>query len=510
MRTSTTAACLALLVLALLAPPAASADEVRRAALGAQPSADGDRAAFQVSGCYADARDDVTRGFGGSRVGAAPQADVTGFCLDHTASSLGVSMTVPGGTDPAADPTWDDLGAAAVFLYESASGAEREIQLSTQQGDGVFEYLVLEGTFAPTLVCSGNAAYAGGTYQASIPADCLAAPETIEVLAGFVYGRNGAEEPLADLAPADGDLVAVPRTAPAGAGDVTRLAGGNRIETAIRTSQASFGPGQAQAVVVALADNFPDALVAAPLAVARQAPVLLTSASAVPSVVREEARRAMGGTGQVLLLGGTAALSEAVADAFRDEGHQVERIAGDSRFATAVAAARAADPQPEEIVLAFGGDFPDALLAGAVAPVVGGVAVLVDRGGIPAEVQAYIDANPQARTLAIGNVAAAVAPDADGSVTGSSPSQISGALLGLYPRGGEVAVASVEAFPDGLAGGAYAGARGIPLVLSPRDSLTAQLQADLQAGGPYSRITFLGGVAALSETTAGQAAAYLQ
>lgn len=431
--------------------------------------------------------------------------------MDHNPGSLGVTMTVPQGTDPRTDRTWDNLGAAALFIYETAAGVSREIQLSTQRGDGVFEYLVLEGEFSPTLVCSGNAEFSAGEYRASIPADCLAAPEQIEVLAGFVYDRSGgAANALTDFAPADGEFVSVPLSAPSGAERITRLAGGNRVETAIVTSQASFGAGQAGAVVVALADNFPDALVAAPLAVARQAPVLLTPGTSVPDSVLAETDRALGGLGEVILLGGTAALSPAVAAAFEAEGHDVTRIAGDSRFATSVAVAEAANPDPAEIVLAFGGDFPDALLAGAVAPGLNAVAVLVDRSGIPPAVQAYLDANASVPTFALGNVAAEVVPDADSGITGPTPSIISGGLMALYPDITEVAVASVEDFPDGLAGGAYAAARGIPLLLAPRDSMTTALLEDLEANGPYAQITFLGGVAALSETTAAQAATYLQ
>ena len=99
--------------------------------------------------------------------------------------------------------------------------------------------------------------------------------------------------------------------------------------------------------------------------------------------VREEALRAMGGPGEVVLLGGTAALADSIATTFEGDGHTVSRAAGDSRFSTSVEVARAANPNPSTIFLAFGGDFPDALIAGATAPTFGGVAVLVDRTGIP-------------------------------------------------------------------------------------------------------------------------------
>ncbi|WP_370327723.1 cell wall-binding repeat-containing protein [Euzebya sp.] len=512
---ATLALLIALVLLAALAPAVLAddvlADDVLRRALpdGIPPTA-GTTAAYQANGCYADGTDDVRRGPEGP-VEAAPQADVTQFCVDNGPDGLGVSMTVPQGTDPAADPTWNDLGAGAVFIYQTAGGVEREIQLSTQRSDGVLEYLVLEGTVSPTLVCSGAAAFEAGTYHAGIPADCAAAADPVEVVAGFLYDRSrGTADALVDLAPGDGDQVAVPREVPAGAERITRLEGPSRVETAIAISAAAIDDGQADAVVVALASDFPDAVVGAPLAVANGAPLLLTHRDRVPEAVLDEATRVLGGQGRILLLGGEAALEEVVAQTFRDAGHDVERIAGDSRFSTAVAVAEATTDSPAEIVLAFGGDFPAALLAGAFTPPHGGVALLVDRSGIPAGVQAYLDAHSDVPVFAMGNVAAEVAPQADGRVVGSTPSQISGALLDLYEPGGEVAVASVEAFPDGLAGGAYAGARGIPLLLTPRDTMTTTLLDDMAAHGPYDRITFFGGVSALSATTAGQASAHLR
>lgn len=65
----------------------------------------------------------------------------------------------------------------------------------------------------------------------------------------------------------------------------------------------------------------------------------------------------------------------------RAEGHTPRRVSGPNRFATATAladAARAEGATVETVMLASGGDFPDALAAAPVVARLGGVLLLVD------------------------------------------------------------------------------------------------------------------------------------
>src|SRR5690606_27239650 len=61
------------------------------------------------------------------------------------------------------------------------------------------------------------------------------------------------------------------------AAKLSRLAGADRYSTAIQISKAQFADKAASAVVLAPGTDYPDALVAAPLAKATNAPLLLTS-----------------------------------------------------------------------------------------------------------------------------------------------------------------------------------------------------------------------------------------
>lgn len=307
----------------------------------------GDAATFAVQGCFSDPEADTIRQDLANPiqvVEVVPAADLVEFCLDYTPQGLAVSATIPEGTDPSVDPAWDNFGAAISFSYTDTEGDPREIQLSTQRTENVFEAIVLRGVGESEAVCAVGASFSDGIYSASVPADCLDGPATLEMTVRVLYDRNAESDQIVDGAPGRGGFISVPLLAPSGADQVERFQGPSRVETAIATSQASFPGGDADAVLIALADNFPDALVAAPLAVARNAPVLLSFAGRVPQAIRDEALRAMDGPGDVVLLGGTAALRDVVAQTFESDGHQVTRVAGSNRFSTSVAVAQATNP----------------------------------------------------------------------------------------------------------------------------------------------------------------------
>lgn len=94
------------------------------------------------------------------------------------------------------------------------------------------------------------------------------------------------------------------------AGAVTRISGDDRYITSAKVSQANFSPGVA-AAYIAVGTNFPDALSGAPAAGLANAPVLLTQSTAIPQSIAAELTRLK--PKKVVILGGTAAVSAAVA-----------------------------------------------------------------------------------------------------------------------------------------------------------------------------------------------------
>ena len=116
--------------------------------------------------------------------------------------------------------------------------------------------------------------------------------------------------------------------------EVVRHAGPSRTHTAAEVSRATHGDGS-DAVVLARADAYADALAAAPLAAALDAPVLLTGPEALDDAAVEEIQR-LGAT-TALLVG---ELSATVAGEALDAGiTTVRRIRADDGWATLAAVA---------------------------------------------------------------------------------------------------------------------------------------------------------------------------
>jgi putative cell wall-binding protein len=91
----------------------------------------------------------------------------------------------------------------------------------------------------------------------------------------------------------------------------TRIAGADRFVVSAAASQAGFPTG-AKTVFIASGVAFPDALSGSPAAAANSGPVLLVTPTGIPASVATELDRLK--PTQIVVLGGTAAISDAVYD----------------------------------------------------------------------------------------------------------------------------------------------------------------------------------------------------
>ncbi|WP_419916788.1 cell wall-binding repeat-containing protein [Candidatus Poriferisodalis sp.] len=137
---------------------------------------------------------------------------------------------------------------------------------------------------------------------------------------------------------------------------VERIAGADRFGTSVAVAERLKpgdmpGLGNGNTVIVASGDVFADALVAGPFAALGPHPVLLTPPDELHADVADYLRvaRARDNVRHVVVMGGTAALAEPVSRAIADAGMSVTRLAGATRFDTAVQAAELVEDRYEGI-----------------------------------------------------------------------------------------------------------------------------------------------------------------
>ncbi|PWE16678.1 hypothetical protein DDZ18_10735 [Marinicauda salina] len=169
---------------------------------------------------------------------------------------------------------------------------------------------------------------------------------------------------------------------------VERIAGDNRFDRAARIAERV--PASTVYVVQgANADpnqGWPEALSVSALAAFEQRPILLATRDVVPRETLDAIVEL--GADRVVVVGGTAAISDGVADALRDPDRDgvddvdVERLSsGPNRYALSAAVADRnidAGASPAEVFLVTGRSFPDGLPVGPAAAKSGGVLLLVD------------------------------------------------------------------------------------------------------------------------------------
>ncbi|MGI9016651.1 MAG: cell wall-binding repeat-containing protein [Euzebya sp.] len=153
---------------------------------------------------------------------------------------------------------------------------------------------------------------------------------------------------------------------------VVRLAGESRFETAAAIAEAvkrdvrDVSSREVDRAFIVSSDGFADALVAAGPGGILQMPILLNGRDQLHPATA----RALEGLDEVVLVGGTARLSEGLAQDLANRGFTVTRLAGDGRYGTARAVNEWLAGQTDlgtGMVLATGNDFPDALAGGPLA-----------------------------------------------------------------------------------------------------------------------------------------------
>ena len=290
------------------------------------------------------------------------------------------------------------------------------------------------------------------------------------------------------------------------------VSGINRFDTAALISKQlcdySF------TVILTTGRNFPDALSAGPLAVQKNAPILLTEVNKIPIETLNEIKRIR--SSKVIILGGLGAIDSSVEATLKNLGLSVERISGATRFLTAIETAkqvRASSGQLDRAILANGYGFADALSIGSYA----------GKAGIPILLTAANSLSPETKTAMVqfgikkidiigGELAVSKAVESQLQAMGITVSRISGAsrfatssiIAGKYFAASENAIVSNgRGFVDALAAVPLAVLENAPILLVEKDSLPVVMSSYLN-NSSQKFITITGGELAVNSTVRNQ------
>ena len=205
-----------------------------------------------------------------------------------------------------------------------------------------------------------------------------------------------------------------------------QVRGTDNVSTAIDWS--SLKGGTAATVVLARDDSFADALAGGALAGALGGRFLVTATGSLDERVAVELESLE--AERVLIVGGTAAISEAVQADLEARGYATERIAGETRIETAVAVANDATndaglplyptPRTAFIARAFGdgtAGFADSLGGGMLAATEGEPLLLTETDRLSNETRAYLESVPTLETVGIIGGTAAVSSTVESQLT---------------------------------------------------------------------------------------------
>lgn len=279
-----------------------------------------------------------------------------------------------------------------------------------------------------------------------------------------------------------------------------RFAGVTAEETAVRISEATFTTG-ADTVIIAQANQFPDALAGAPLAYKLQAPILLSPSQGLTEDVRTEIERLA--PKSIYLLGGTAALSSTIESELRQK-YEVKRLSGYTAEGTACEIARELGTRGRAVIASVH-YFQDALVISSWAARQGVPILLTEAQALSADTQAALEELSITQALVIGGTAV-VGPSVmdhlpfPNRISGNTAYDTAVAVLQEYPpTTNKLEIATGESYPDALTGAVRASLYGSMVVLVPTKTTIPSSLATLLKSWKGRQVEAFGGAVALPE-----------
>lgn len=294
---------------------------------------------------------------------------------------------------------------------------------------------------------------------------------------------------------------------------VSRVSGADRYQSSAAMSASYFAPN-VPVVYIASGEGYADAISAAPAAAQGRGPVLLVSSTALPGPIRTEIQRLA--PQRIVIVGGEASVSAAVAAELETLSPQVERVFGQNRFETSRAIMQHAFGQSvAEVYVATGAMYADALSASAAAGSRNAPVLLVDggQGGLDSATRSLLsDVGAQKVYIAGGTGVVSVGIEnalkselGSASVVRLAGSDRYGTANAInrdrFATASRFFVASGNDFPDALGAAPIAALQGAPLYLTDRSCMPRSLLAHLIDAGASS-LVIVGGTGVVDQNAA--------
>ncbi|MDQ0482500.1 cell wall-binding repeat-containing protein [Guptibacillus hwajinpoensis] len=290
-----------------------------------------------------------------------------------------------------------------------------------------------------------------------------------------------------------------------------RISGDNRYETS-RAFSEQHPSNSLDTVILASGLDFPDALAGGVLNNKLNGNVLLVNDS--ESVIKQqlkEAKRVLKEEGKVVILGEKAAVSKKVEDAFA-KAFPVERLGGDTRYQTALKIADKVNDNPDEVIVAYGLDFADALSIVPYATEKEIPIVLNTKGNhLQEDVAKYMTQNKNTLkkvTIIGGTEVVPTAVEKELKKLGiKTIERISGETRymtsleiakKLYPETDAIALSNAYSFADALSGSRFAFDHHLPVLLTDKDEVKEEVISHLK--GKVKSVYLYGGESVISES----------
>ncbi|KPU45020.1 N-acetylmuramoyl-L-alanine amidase LytC precursor [Oxobacter pfennigii] len=281
--------------------------------------------------------------------------------------------------------------------------------------------------------------------------------------------------------------------------EFNRLYGQDRYATNL--SITKNGWTDASNIVIASGEDFPDALCAAPLAKAKNAPIILSQREKLNDAAIDEIKRLK--AVNAYIIGGTGVISENIEDQLKSLGIAFVRLAGNDRYQTSVKVAELLGTE-NGVVVATGENFPDALGIAPISAKLGMPILLSSKDALPADVSVYLKGKNVPASYVVGGIGV-LSDNVKSSL--NNPKRLDGIdryytninILVEFEKEIDftsVYVASGDDFPDALSGSVLAANSGSPIVLV--SDLGVESTLDFLETLNSSKVNILGGTGAVT------------